>query len=67
MWVERNRTDLFESVLPQKPHDDDDDDDVHLPTFLKNDKKTTFFDLLMTLATNFEALDTPEKKLRGGR
>ena len=20
-WVERNRTDLFESVLPQKPHD----------------------------------------------
>jgi len=40
---------------------------VYPSTFLKNDKKTTFFDLLMALATNFEAWETPEKKLRGGR
>ena len=37
---------------------------IHL-LFLKMTKKPRFFDLLMALATNFEAWETPEKKLRG--
>ena len=33
---------------------------IHL-LFLKNDKTTTFFDLLVPLATKFEVWETPEK------